>query len=162
MLFKSFYHIRANHLINFQYLMGQYEKIYNQMKNIQIFILDRNPVEGNFLKYRLSSSGIKNVIIFHTPEECLYSIRKTKKPEFIIADSALKSTTDQEFLKLIRSIDPSIKVIFYSDNEDISHISRLLEMGATDYIVRVGGDQNWIRELTSNLQYLIKEELRLG
>lgn len=132
------------------------------MKNIIIFILDRNPVQGTFLKYSLSLYGIKNVIIFHTPEECLYSLRKIKKPEFLIADAALKGTTDHEFLKLIRSIDPSIKVIFYSDNEDISHISKLLEMGTTDYIVKSGGDQNWIRELTSNLQYLIKEELRLG
>jgi len=132
------------------------------MKNILVFILDRNPVQGNFLKYSLSSSGIKDVILFQTPEECLYSILKTKIPEFIITDTALKSTTDLDFLKLIKNIDPSIKVIFYSENDDISHISTLLEIGATDYIVRALGDRNWIQELTANLQYLIKEELRLG
>jgi PleD family two-component response regulator len=132
------------------------------MRNILVFILDRDPVQGNYLKYSLSSSGIKNPIIFQTPEECLYSIRKTIKPEFIIADAALKSTTPLEFLRLVKDIDPSIKLIFHSDNEDINYISKLLEMGSTDYIVRVGGNQNWIRELTSNLQYLIKEELLLG
>ena len=132
------------------------------MKNILVFIIDRNPVQGNFLKYSLSSSAIKNVIIFHTPEECLRNIRKTKLPDFIIADTMLKSTTDMELLKLIKNIDPAIKIIFHSDNEDISHISQLLDLGATDYIVRALGDRNWIRELTSNLQYLIKEELRLG
>jgi DNA-binding NarL/FixJ family response regulator len=132
------------------------------MKNILVFILDRNPVQGNFLKYSLSSSGIRNIIIFHSPEECVNNIRKTMLPEFIIADAVLKSMTDLEFLKLIKNIDPSIKVIFYSDNEDISHISKLLDIGATDYIVRIGGNRNWIRELTSNLQYIIKEELRSG
>jgi PleD family two-component response regulator len=132
------------------------------MKNILVFILDRNPVQGNFLKYSLSSSGIKNVLIFQTPEECLYSLRKSKLPAFIIADAALKSMTDLEFLRLIKSIDPSINVIFHSEDEDISHVSKLLEVGATDYIVRAGGDRAWIQELSSNLQYLIKEELLLG
>jgi len=132
------------------------------MKNILVFILDNNQVQGNFLKYNLSSSGIKNVTLFHTAEECLYSIRKTKSPDFIIAGTVLKSTTDFEFLKLIKDIDPSVHVIFHSDNEDISHSTNLLDAGATDYIVRVGDNRNWIRELTSNLQYLIKEELRPG
>jgi DNA-binding NarL/FixJ family response regulator len=132
------------------------------MKNILVFIIDRNPVQGNFLKYSLSSSGVNNVIIFHTHEECLHNIRKTKLPDFIIADTVLKSTTDKELLKLIKNIDPSMQVIFYSDNEDISHIEKLLDTGASDYIVKIEDNRNWIRELTSNLQYLIKEELRLG
>ena len=130
------------------------------MKNILVFILDHNSVQGNFLKYSLSSSGIKNVIIFRTAEECLYSIQKTRVPDFIIADTALTSTTDLEFLKMIENIDPSIPVIFYSDNEEMSHIAHLMEAGATDYIVKTGDNPNWIRELTSNLQYLIKEEFR--
>jgi len=161
MLFKSFCFTRGNHLNKFQYLMVN-KKISPHMKNILVFILDHNQVQGNFLKYSLSSSGIKNIIIFHTAEECLYSIQKTRSPEFIIADTALKSTTDLEFLKLIKNIDPSIPVIFYSDNEDMSHISLLMEAGATDYIVKIGDNRNWIRELTSNLQYLIKEEFRPG
>jgi DNA-binding response OmpR family regulator len=130
------------------------------MNNALVFVLDRNPVQGNFIKYGLNSSGIKNVILFSTPEECHYYIRKNRIPNFIIADTALKGTTDLDFLKLIRSTDPLIKVIFHSDNDDVLQISGLLENGATDYIVRAGGNQNWIRELTSNLRYLIKEELR--
>jgi PleD family two-component response regulator len=132
------------------------------MKKNLVFILDRDPVQGNYLKYSLSSSGIKDVIIFHKPEECLQNIRETRKPEFIIAEDAPKSMSGMEFLKQTREINPSIKVIFHSENEDLSHISSLLEMGATDYVVRVAGNQKWIRELTSNLQYLIKEELRSG
>lgn len=130
------------------------------MNNILVFILDQNPVQGNFLKYSLNSSGIKNVILFHSPEECLYSTRKSKIPEYIISDAELKGTTDLEFLTLVKSIDPLIKVIFYSDDDDVHHISQLLEAGTTDYIVRIKGNQSWIRELTSNLQYLIKEEIR--
>ena len=132
------------------------------MKNILVFIFDRNPVQGNFLKYGLSAKGIKNVRVYQTPEECLSNIRKTRIPEFIIADTSIKSMTDLEFLMLIKRIDPSIKIIFHSENEDATHISELLEMGATDYIVRVEGQQSWIRELISNLHYLIKEEFRIS
>ena len=131
------------------------------MKNILVFIIDQNPVQGNFLKYSFCSSGIKNVFLYHTPDECLYSMRKTKLPNFIIADTAFMNMTDLEFLDMIRGINPSVKVIFYSDNEDVFHISRLLEAGASDYIVRAGNNRNWIRELTSNLQYLIKEAFPL-
>ena len=130
------------------------------MKKLLVFILDRNPIQGNFLKYHLSSSGFNNVILFNTHEDCIYSIHKNIIPDFIIADTDIKSMTDLEFLKLIKNNNPFIKVIFFSNNEDICHISALLEAGATDYIVRVVGKQNWIHELISNLHYLIKEELR--
>jgi DNA-binding NarL/FixJ family response regulator len=127
------------------------------MKHIPIVILDPNQVQANFLKYCLSSSGIKNTLLFHSLEECLYSIRKSS-PKYIIAVTELKETTSLEFLDLMKNTDPSIKVIFYSDNEDILFISRLLDNGAADYIVKSASDQNWMHELTSNLQYLIKEE----
>jgi len=132
------------------------------MKNILVFIVDRNPVQGNFLKYSLGASGIKNTNFYQTPEECLYNLHQTKIPEFIIADAAIKTMTDLEFLHLVKKIDPSVKIIFHSENEDATHISELMEMGATDYIVRVEGHQNWIRELISNLHYLIREELRIS
>jgi DNA-binding NarL/FixJ family response regulator len=130
------------------------------MKKLLVFILDRNSIQGNFLKYHLSASGFNNVILFNTHEDCIYSIHKNIIPDFIIADPDIKNITDLEFLNLIKNNNPSIKVIFSSNNEDISHISALLEAGATDYIVRVGSNQNWIHELISNLHYLIKEELR--
>ena len=130
------------------------------MKKLLLFILDRNPIQGNFLKYHLCSNGFNNVILYNTLEDCIYSLRKNIIPDFIIADPNLKNTTDLEFLKLIKNYNPSIKVIFFSNSEDICHVSALLEAGATDYIVRVGNKQNWIHELISNLHYLIKEELR--
>ena len=130
------------------------------MKNSLLFILDQNPIQGNFLKYQLISSGCKNVKLFNNHEECIYSIHKNVIPDFIIADTSLKGMTDLEFLGLIKSNNPSIKVLFFSENEDISHSSSLLEAGATDYIVRVGGKQNWINELISNLRYILKEDLR--
>jgi DNA-binding NtrC family response regulator len=129
------------------------------MKKLLVFILDRNPTQGNILKYHLSSNGFNNVILFNTLEDCIYSIHKNIIPDFILADTDIKSTTDLEFLKLIKKNNPSIKVIFFSNDEDICHISALLEAGATDYIVRVGSNHNWIHELISNLHYLIKEEL---
>jgi DNA-binding NtrC family response regulator len=130
------------------------------MKNTLVFILDRDPVQGNYLKYSLSSSGIKNINIFRSAEECLQNIRETRKPEFIIADDTPKDMSGLAFLKSVSEADPSIKVIFHSENEDLSHITALLETGATDYVVRVAGNKNWIREITSNLNYLIQEELR--
>jgi DNA-binding NarL/FixJ family response regulator len=129
------------------------------MKDILVFILDSNPVQGNFLKYNLNSYGMTNVMLFHHPEECLNSAIKKKTPRFIIADTEIKGMTDLEFLNSARNIDPSIKVLFFSENDDAVHISRLIDAGATDYIVRDGIIKNRIRELTSNLEYLIKSEL---
>jgi len=124
-----------------------------------VFILDRNPAQGNILKYHLSSNGFKNVILFNTHEECIYSIRKKVIPDFILADTEIEGITDLEFLNLIRNTYPSIKVLFFSGHQDMNHISALLEAGATDYIVSVGNKHSWIHELILNLHYLIKEEL---
>jgi len=132
------------------------------MKNILVFILDRNPVQGNILKYWLSASGIRSTTLCQTPEDCLYNIGKTRIPEFIIAEASIKNMTDMEFLNLMKITDPSVRIIFHSENDDAAHIDELLKMGATDYIVRVEGQQNWIQELISNLHYLIREELRIS
>jgi len=130
------------------------------MNNSLLFLLDTDPVKGNFLKYHLSSSGFRNCMLFSTQDECFHSIQRNLIPDFIIADTSMRGMTDLEFLKSIKANYPAITVIFFSENEDVSHISALLDEGATDYILRVGDKQKWIHELISNLQYLIKEELR--
>jgi DNA-binding response OmpR family regulator len=130
------------------------------MNNSLIFLLDTDPVKGNFLKYHLKTGGFRNVMLFPNQDECLYSIQRNIIPDFIIADTLMRGMTDLEFLKSIKINRPEIKVIFFSENEDVSHISVLLEAGATDYILRVGDKLKWIHELISNLQYLIKEEVR--
>ena len=130
------------------------------MNNSLLFLLDRDPVKGNFLKYHLNSNGFWNVMLFPNQGECLYSLQRNIIPDFIITDTSMMGMPDLQFLKSIKADHPAITVIFFSENEDVSHISALLDAGATDYILRVGDKQNWIHELISNLQYLIKEEIR--
>jgi DNA-binding NarL/FixJ family response regulator len=99
-------------------------------------------------------------MLFPNQGECLYSLQRNIIPDFIITDTSMMGMPDLQFLKSIKADHPAITVIFFSENEDVSHISALLDAGATDYILRVGDKQNWIHELISNLQYLIKEEIR--
>jgi DNA-binding NarL/FixJ family response regulator len=131
------------------------------MNKYLFFLLVKDMIQGNFLKYHLQATGCKDVILFQNQSECFYSIRKNVIPDFIIADTSLDGMTDKEFLRFIKTGHPEISVIFLSENDDLSHISGLLEDGATDYILKDGGKNNWMDELVLNLHYLIKEELDL-
>ena len=123
-----------------------------------IFLLTSDPAQGNFLKYHISSGGFKEVMLFQNHDECLYRIRRNAAPDFIIAETSLNSNTDIEFLKIIKTEVPRARIMFFSESDELSHMSVLLEAGAADYIQRNGTNANWIHELISNLQYLIREE----
>ena len=126
-----------------------------------IFIIDRDIIKGNFLKYRLAASGFRNVSLFQSHDECIYSIQKNQIPDFILAHTCIKGMTDLEFVYNIKTNFPGIKVIFFSESDDVTHITELYNAGATDYILQRGENQNWINELISNIRFIVKEEFLL-
>jgi DNA-binding NarL/FixJ family response regulator len=127
------------------------------MKDLLVYIIDKNQTQGNFLKYRLNSSGIRNILVFHSAEEFIRTPERMTKPQFIIASAGMKDREDHELLNAILERAPESQVIFHSDNQSELHASELIEAGLTDYIVKARDNQDWIRELTSNLHFLILE-----
>ena len=128
------------------------------MKNALIYILDENAIQGNLLKYQLSCGGFQNIHHYASIEECLYAVHKNDHPDFIIIDPGTSGTNGLTFLQMVIQIDPSIKVIIFSSGDNEPDMRTFLNAGAIDYIVRNGNNQSSLRELISNLQFILKEK----
>jgi DNA-binding NarL/FixJ family response regulator len=131
------------------------------MRNVTIYILDRNPLHGNFLKYQLMTKRFANVKVFPNPDECMYAIRKFQKPDFVICDVVHPSISASELLAAIKRESPETHVLFFSSVNDERLAKDLLQQGATDYISKSANPEAGSRELLMNLEYLFKAEYQL-
>ena len=126
------------------------------MKDPVIYIVDPNPVHGNLIKFHLALRKFTGVWLFNNAEECLYRARK-QAPDFVVSESSPEGSSGMDFLRNMRSISGDTKVLFFTSEEDATLASRLLEQGATDFIVKSSRPEQSIRELCDNLSYLVSE-----
>jgi len=126
-----------------------------------VFVVDRNPIHNSLIKYHLNVNRFFNVHTFPSGSECLYKLGKQVIPDFIVTDYDNGEMPGIEFLRKIRGISPEIKVVFFSSYDDPILAVRLLDSGATDYIVKTNRLDIGIKELIKNMKFLIKEEVSL-
>jgi DNA-binding response OmpR family regulator len=122
-----------------------------------VFVVDKNPIHSSLIKYHLNVNRFVNVHSFHSADECLYRVQKGLKPDFLITEYHLGDLTGFDFLKTVRAITPVTHVIFFTSYDDPILAVRLLDMGASDYIIKTGKLDYGIAELIKNIKYLIKE-----
>jgi DNA-binding NtrC family response regulator len=132
------------------------------MKIPVIFIVDKNTIHSNLLRYQLMVNKFSNVQVFSSVEDCLYRLRREEGPVYLVADSVLGDFTGIEFLRMAKKISPQVHVIFFSSTEDADHASELLEGGATDYILKGTKIEQSMTELIRNLQFIINERVRIS
>jgi len=130
------------------------------MKRTSIFIIEKDIVVANLIRYKLMAHQVSQVQIFPTITECLYFIQKRSVPDFIIADLSLPEINGSNFLKAVKSLYPRVRVVFLSPFSDDMLLSQLLEEGASDYIFKSGQQEAWIHELVKNLEYLTRKATR--
>jgi DNA-binding NarL/FixJ family response regulator len=126
-------------------------------RNRLLFIVNKDPMVGNFLKYQLSAAGYRDAVVFTTPKECMYVLRKGTVPAFIIADYDLGTMNGEDFLKLVLDSFPDIKILFFSSMENHEIADQLIMKGASDFIHRTSTSNRAVSELIKNLRYLEKE-----
>ncbi len=126
-------------------------------KNRLLFIVNKDPLVRNFLKYQLSGAGYKESVVFSSAKECLYVLRKGTVPDFIIADYDLGSMNGEDFLKIVLDNYPDIRILFFSSLENHTTAAQLILNGASDFIHHNSSSNQAFTELTKNLRYLEKE-----
>jgi two-component system, NtrC family, response regulator AtoC len=126
-------------------------------RNRLIFIVNKDLLVGNFLKYQLNGAGYKESAVFTSVKECLYVLKKGTIPAFIIADYDLGGMNGEDFLKIILDDYPYIRILFFSSEENHALAAHLIQIGASDYIHRTNTSNKAIAELIKNLRYLEKE-----
>jgi FixJ family two-component response regulator len=132
------------------------------IKNRLLFIVNKDPLVGNYLKYQLIGAGYKEIVVFNSAKECLYVLRKGTVPAFIIADYELGSMNGQDFLKLVLDNYPHVRILFFSSMENHEVASQLILNGASDFIHKNVGSNQAVSELVKNLRYLEREMSQTG
>lgn len=127
------------------------------MKTPIVFVVDKNPIHRSLIKYHLNVNRFFNVHTFQSEDECIYRLQKNLIPEFLITDYNPGDQIGFDFLHSVRTLSSSIKIIFFSSSDDPILAVRLLDAGASDYIVKTSKLDFGIAELIKNVKYLSRE-----
>jgi len=127
------------------------------MQTNRIFIVDRNPIHNSLIRYHLNINKFNLVQTFPNGQECLYRLEKNTVPDIIITDYDIGNYTGFDFLRKVTDNFPGVRIIYFSSFADPVLAMKLLEAGASDFIVKTGKLENGISELLKNLRYILKE-----
>ncbi|MCX6282018.1 MAG: response regulator [Bacteroidetes bacterium] len=126
------------------------------MRTPIIFIVDRNPIHSSLLKYHLNINKLSQVQNFPNGQECLYRIAKNLVPDIIITDYDIGNYTGLDFLRKVKDNHPEVNLFYFSSIADPVLAMKLLEGGASDFIVKTSKLESGISELLKNLRYILK------
>ncbi len=129
-----------------------------RMKNSLVFIVDKNPIHRNMIRFYLESKKRSTVESFPSGEECLYRLKKNPHPDFIITSFFTGNHSGFDFLKNINDFSSSARVIFFDKFEEQELPGKLLEAGACDCIVKTHTPEEGITELLKNIDFLAREK----
>ena len=128
------------------------------MKIPVIFVVDKNPVHRNLIRYNLEINKFTNIHTFISGEECLYRLQKKLHPDFLITSFFTGNQSGFDFLRQVLELSPSTQVIFFDTFEDAQLAGKLLQAGACDYVVKTRNSDAGISELLKNIRYLAREK----
>ncbi len=134
------------------------------MKSPVVFIVDRNPIHRNLIRYYLESARFGVVHSFPSGEECLYRLNRHAAPDFLVTSLHPGDLEGLDFLRLVLEYSPETRVVFFDHFEEQEIALRLIEEGASDYVARTSDPDAGIAVLLKNLRYLAasKEFQRLS
>ena len=98
----------------------------------KVLVVDDEPEVRHFLRDFLSLRGYE-VVLAATGLDALTAL-EGEKPDLVLLDVAMPVMDGLETLNRIVAVDPVVRVIMITANADISLTSKLLALGAVDYI----------------------------
>ncbi len=125
------------------------------MQKPVIFVVDRNPIHRNLVKYHLELQNFAIVQSFPSGDECLYRLRKSAQPDYLVTGVSTGDYDGFDFLSLVLGIAPAVRVICFDTFEDSEMAEKFISAGACDYISKTRYPETGIAELVKNLRYLV-------
>lgn len=130
-----------------------------KQKPLSIYIVEDNVVYGTTLCHFLSFNPDYTVKVFPNAKSFLKGMHE--KPDIVTLDYSLPDSSGEELLKEIKSIDPAIKVIIISAQNEIKVAIDLLKKGADDYIEKDNEthDRLWFSVNNLREKILLKKQV---
>lgn len=122
-----------------------------------IFIVVKDAPTANLLKYELKAQRFPDVHIFPSAAECFYFVSKGNIPDYIITD--MKGNPENG-ISILRSdlFNSRTKILFLLSGEEENEASRMMEEGATDFVLKSAHSGHWMKELIRNICFLQKQD----
>ena len=122
------------------------------MSNILINIVDDDPIYGTTLQKILNIKKYSNVKLYSSGEECMNNLNE--KPSLVILDFSLEGLNGLDVLKMIKSKQPKVKVVFLTSlNRDEELIAKCKNEGALEFFQK---DEKGIEQLTNWVENNVK------
>jgi len=130
-------------------------------KNPLIFIVEDSVVYKDLIVGYLEQKKFKNLKTYKNGEECLKDLHL--KPDIIVLDYSFEGINGLEFMRKVRSENPTIDFIFLSGQSDVQIAVEIMKLGAADYIEK---NEKAPYKLVNSIEYLQtvvkKEKVRKG
>ena len=130
-------------------------------KNPLIFIVEDSIVYKDLIVGYLEQKKFKNLKTYKNGEECLRDLHL--KPDIIVLDYSFEGINGLEFMRKVRSENPTIDFIFLSGQSDVQIAVEIMKLGAADYIEK---NEKAPYKLVHSIEHLLrvvkKEKLRKG
>jgi CheY-like chemotaxis protein len=98
----------------------------------RVLVVDDEPEVRQVLQEFLAGRGY-DVLVANSGAEALAAV-ETHQADLVLLDVAMPGMNGVETLSRIAGLDPTVPVIMVTANADIGVTSKLLAMGAVDYI----------------------------
>lgn len=102
------------------------------MSRGRLLVVDDQPEVRQVLREFLTDRGYE-VTAVGSGIEALAAV-EASKPDLVLLDMAMPGMDGVEIFKRLAALEPTLPVIMVTANADIGTTSKLLEMGAVDYI----------------------------
>jgi len=121
-----------------------------------VFVVDKNPIHRNLIRYRLESGRFARTETFPSGEECLYRIHHGVRPDFIITSFFNGGADGFTFLQEALAHAGESRIIFFDDFSDHDLPRLLVSGGAADFVAKTRDPDAGIAELVKNIRYMAR------
>ncbi len=130
-----------------------------KMSELSYAVIDDSRMDRKIIERIFAMNNINNVDYFESEQDLFTSITHY---DVYLVDLVLKETTGDKVIQKLREDDASSVVITISGIDNIKTISRVLSIGADDYITKPFNYDLFIARLKTNIRnYLLLQEVKI-
>jgi polysaccharide export outer membrane protein len=105
-----------------------------RIKDLNIFVVDDNPVVRRTYQQYLTRLGCDRISAFENAQTCIDALKEG--PDLVLIDYYMDTLNGLEAMKRIKRMLPSVFVVMISGQTDLQVAVNAMKYGAFDYIIK--------------------------
>ncbi|MCL6615910.1 MAG: response regulator, partial [Anoxybacillus ayderensis] len=127
---------------------------------IRVMLVDDETIARINLRHLINWEK-EGFIICGEAENGLDALKKVEeqKPDIIFTDMNMAGMNGVEFIKNVKKILPSVKIVAFSAFDDFEYVRQSLKEGAMDYLIKYKMDSQSLLSILNTIKESMKKEL---